>query len=75
MVDPFDYDQGVQPENDLPEDDAPSPAGTRLKALALVLILVVPLVWLAVEIIANQLWVEWWQSIQPWIERGREAHF
>ena len=61
----FNYSEGVQPENDLPEDAPIEHRSLRFKALLLLLVLFIPTILFILEITTGRISLFWQDSIQP----------
>jgi hypothetical protein len=59
-----DFD-GVQPENDLPEDMDLSDHTLRYKAILLLLAILIPALFIAFELLTGQISGWWVHSVQP----------
>ena len=67
MLDDFDGLDGVQPENDLPEDYPLENNAIRVKALILLLIFLIPTIIFLVEIATGGISLFWRQAIEPYL--------
>ncbi|MCJ7625598.1 MAG: hypothetical protein MUO76_19055 [Anaerolineaceae bacterium] len=67
MSDDFEDVDGVQPENDLPEDYPLENRTIRVKALILLLVFLIPTIILLVEIATGGISLFWRQSIEPFL--------
>jgi hypothetical protein len=65
MMDPYDDFDGVQPENDLPEDMDLNEHTLRYKAILLLLAILIPSLFIAFELLTGQISGWWVHSIQP----------
>ena len=64
MMEDYSFD-GVQPENDIPEDTDINRQELRYKALLLLLIFLVPTILITIELVTGSLSGWWVDKIQP----------